>query len=292
MKFKVQFLTFLITLGLFIYAIVLFPFVIPTDLVELTAEFIMLLACIAIMFYIEQLKSFYRVYWIMLIGASLSYIGFFLDFAEELFDERVFQVSSIEDSLQTVGFVTLCIGILYWLALHKSLIAELKLNAETDHLTGLLNRRAFYQIMDRKRKLQPDFLSAFLLMDIDHFKSVNDTYGHAFGDEVLEVTSKSLKAKVRSSDVLIRWGGEEFLLYLDNCSKERSVEIAEELRKQVEQLSFDYQGQQVNCTISIGVYNTTCNKRLEDNINCADQALYKAKHGGRNCVVIYNAGNT
>lgn len=288
MKFKPQIIALLITLVMFIIAALLLPVLPPPITLELISEVIMLLVCFFIMLHIEYLKKHPKVYWILLTGAMLSYFGFFLDLAEEFFDETIYDISDIEDIVQTTGFVTLFLGIQYWVSLHTRLMNKLKVVADSDHLTGLLNRRAFYHIMSRKGELRQLKQGAFLILDLDHFKQVNDTYGHACGDHVIKMTAHALQTKVRAGDLLVRWGGEEFLLFLANCNEQHALEVASKLQQHVEQLSYDFEGVLLEVTVSIGVYHAKDTQYLEESISYADEALYKAKANGRNCVVVYH----
>lgn len=261
----------------------------PTDTVEFIAEFTMLLACLAVMYYIRQLRPYPDVYWLMLSGSAFYYIYAFMDILEEFFINSTVGITNIDDYIQTIGFVLLCVGIHNWIVLHRSFIQKLELKAETDHLTGLFNRHAFFKRMNPKSKQEEGIQGAFLIMDIDHFKAVNDTYGHTLGDVVLQGVAQELKSHIRANDILARWGGEEFLLYLNDVMNEEALVTAESLRKFIEQLVFQYEGESVQCTISIGIYNVNSSIRLDTAIDRADKALYKAKSKGRNCVVV-NSG--
>jgi len=169
-----------------------------------------------------------------------------------------------------------------------------------DQLTGLFNRRYFYEqaelaLANSKRYGQPLCL---LVLDLDHFKQVNDQYGHGVGDEVLIKTSSVLQEQIRDSDVLVRYGGEEFVIIFSNTSCDNGVKFAERIRKKVEALK--WQDSEYIQTVSIGLYclsGECCLQAENDEINIdklvnfADTALYRAKKEGRNQVVIYN-GNT
>lgn len=132
----------------------------------------------------------------------------------------------------------------------------------------------------------------FMLLDLDWFKSVNDTYGHAAGDKLLEQFSQLLRATLRESDYLVRWGGEEFLIVIRFCNREEVTELAERLRQKVEAFSFDLGGgRRVSKTCSIGMAaypfypSAPAALTWEQVVDTADRALYVAKHRGRNCWV-------
>lgn len=165
---------------------------------------------------------------------------------------------------------------------------KLKLIASTDKLTKLLNRNKFYEItnneIDRAKRYKRPL--SVVMFDIDHFKRINDTFGHNIGDYVLKTLSKIIKENIRKQDWAFRWGGEEFIVLLPETDIDGAYIAAEKLREAVEEYIFDKVGR---VTISLGVatYNEEIDKNnIESFINRVDEALYKAKESGRNKVVI------
>jgi diguanylate cyclase (GGDEF)-like protein len=155
--------------------------------------------------------------------------------------------------------------------------------AKTDHLTGLLNRigirDVLYDGLTHWKKNQTPF--SMILIDLDHFKQVNDTYGHDVGDEILKNASNAFKNIVRKTDSLARWGGEEFILLCPGTNRVQAVAAAESLRKRLEAEPLFHE---IKITASFGV--ATMNQPDLDHLfRSADEALYKAKKRGRNCVV-------
>lgn len=158
-----------------------------------------------------------------------------------------------------------------------------KTRAMTDPLTALPNRRAFERGIAGLRP--DDRTAALLLIDLDHFKVVNDTHGHAAGDYVLQQVSMILRANMRNRDLLSRLGGEELAVLVPDATMAEAQAIAERLRRAIETLSIDWEGQTIAITASFGVavaYGTTPSNEL---FVQADAALYAAKRGGRNRVV-------
>jgi len=161
-----------------------------------------------------------------------------------------------------------------------------------DPLTGLFNRRYLETIIptliaSAKRRNEK---IGFLMIDMDYFKKVNDTYGHKAGDMVLQTLGEILKNSIRKSDIAIRYGGEEFLIILQNIkSPQDALKVAEKIRKTVEKTKIHIKNQELSKTVSIGIsiFPLHCNKAWEC-IKNADIALYKAKHSGRNRVVLFN----
>lgn len=123
-----------------------------------------------------------------------------------------------------------------------------------------------------------------MLIDLDHFKNVNDAYGHAAGDEVLRVTGQRLRACVRPADAVGRYGGEEFIVVMTSARREDVAAVAERIRVSVSNEPIMFDGNSINWTCSVGYTIGTTDDPLEMLINCADQALYQAKSDGRNCI--------
>lgn len=171
----------------------------------------------------------------------------------------------------------------------KRLENALKKQARTDGLTGLSNRRYFVEAVENEliRNKRYPKECAFLMLDIDHFKMVNDNFGHAIGDIALKKIADVFIETVRKTDILGRIGGEEFGILLVETNFENAIEIAERLRINVENIKlFDDKGVQVNLTISIGITKYTRERNsIEELMISSDRALYKAKNEGRNRVV-------
>lgn len=181
--------------------------------------------------------------------------------------------------------VTLIVIWLTSLSLHRyqSRIEEM---ASTDKLTGLLNRHAFAILIDKLmagHRRQPRPIT-FLLADVDHFKTINDRFGHRAGDEVLTGISALLRSNLRAVDFAVRWGGEEFLVVLQDCPPAEGWLVAEKLRQAIADARFSSVDPALQVTISIGVSEFNGEESPDQAINRADQALYAAKGGGRNRV--------
>jgi diguanylate cyclase (GGDEF)-like protein len=174
---------------------------------------------------------------------------------------------------------------LIWLAvcLHRR---DLQLLAQTDSLTGLLNRRAFEEILSRemRRSAYTKALIAVLMLDVDHFKEVNDSLGHHAGDEVLRRVSATLHDGMRPSDVLARYGGEEFVMLLRDATEAQAEEVAWRLSEEIAGLRDLPGGTRV--TVSIGAAASHPGDSVEHLLRRCDDALYCSKRGGRNLVTV------
>lgn len=162
---------------------------------------------------------------------------------------------------------------------------ELENQAMTDSLTGLYNRHAFYDLAVKEihRANRHHIRIGLIIGDIDHFKKVNDNYGHLAGDAVLKNIACQLVHSVRYEDVVCRYGGEEFMLLVPQVGKDELMAICEKLRLNIEGLQTSYDGDHIACTMSFGatIITDQCHN-LNDAIATADIALYEAKDHGRN----------
>ncbi len=165
---------------------------------------------------------------------------------------------------------------------------KLELLATRDFLTGLSNRRDFLNRADQEEKRFKRINRSFalILIDIDHFKRVNDTYGHACGDKVLTSVARCLEKALRAQDILARWGGEEFICLLPETGVDGANCAAEKIRNDMESLGHNCIEVDVSITVTLGVcvYDGSCT--ITESIRRADDALYKGKHRGRNQVVL------
>lgn len=164
--------------------------------------------------------------------------------------------------------------------------------ARIDYLTGLLNRRAFMERLEAEinRSHREALGLGIVILDIDHFKEVNDRYGHQAGDQVLQEAARCLQSTCRRYDFAGRYGGEEFIIALPGAGKEQTVQIAERVRQTISQCItyLPQQNAQVSITASLGVAFLKSGEIFTSDqlISAADTALYMAKNGGRNQVVV------
>lgn len=191
-------------------------------------------------------------------------------------------------SRQEVGQRLIVVGIAEDITEKKQLEGELQRLATTDVLTQSSNRRHFFECAQREfeqARLQ-DLPLAFLLLDIDDFKRVNDTYGHQEGDQVLQRIAESGRSALRRGDVFGRIGGEEFAAVLPGCTPDMAKQIAERLQREIQRLSFQCNNQAFGITISQGLTNLRDDDLgLEVLYARADAAMYQAKRQGKNQIV-------
>jgi diguanylate cyclase (GGDEF)-like protein len=167
-------------------------------------------------------------------------------------------------------------------------------SALRDELTGYGNKRALDASLHREAELATRHGTplSVLMLDIDHFKHVNDTYGHLAGDSVLKDLAATIKKWSRGSDLCFRYGGEEFLLILDDTDTNQALKIAERIRENVERHTYLYKGKIIPVTVSIGTSTFKHSETLESFKDRADKALYQAKSNGRNQAVSSELNST
>jgi diguanylate cyclase len=170
----------------------------------------------------------------------------------------------------------------------RARLGKLETEVVKDPLTGLLNRRGLDQAVERLRSAGMDLASSTVLMvDLDHFKRVNDSYGHLFGDQVLCATAKVLSGVIKGRDVAARFGGEEFVVLLPDTPESGAVTLAEQFRDAFSRAKVRRTGSDKvidKLTVSIGVACPQAGESLDATLDRADAALYRAKNDGRNCV--------
>mgnify|MGYP003736086907 CR=1 FL=1 len=195
-------------------------------------------------------------------------------------------------SLKVGGlFVWIAFALLFLLRIASDLLSELNARSVTDSLSGILNRRGFFDTAGSLvRDATPGLPVSVFLIDIDHFKKVNDTYGHQVGDQVIRNVAKALHANAPEAAVIGRLGGEEFAVVLPNTDRGAAMAFAEALRMNLERQGHAGVSADHPVTVSIGLAQGT-GHTLDELLHDADMALYKAKSGGRNRVAV-NGGET
>lgn len=166
--------------------------------------------------------------------------------------------------------------------------------SNTDHLTGLFNRRFLMETLDKEvqRARRKDGQVALLLLDIDHFKRVNDTHGHLQGDVVLQKVALHIQKELRSYDTAARYGGEEFVAVLPDTSLKEAFNVADRIRLSVQGMRFagSLANEQVTVSLGVALFPSPCFDDIDGLLRAADEALYQAKERGRNRVIISDPG--
>ena len=193
----------------------------------------------------------------------------------KLDDEKGFDEAEDVKRLSIAAFIC---GI----ALESDIFLE---ESQRDKLTGLKNRFGFYSDYKNKLKNFQENISSLIICDIDHFKKVNDTYGHNGGDAILTSVAKIFLQEISGIGNVYRWGGEEFVIVLDDKNISAAAQVAESLRRNVENSVCHFEDQDIKVTMSFGCAEIDMKVSIEESIKVADERLYLAKNSGRNLVV-------
>ena len=238
---------------------------------------------------------------IMPVWLALALFAGLIDVTLTLFAGNRYSVGWYAARVSSTVSATILLAVLLW-EINRLYLDVRRRNEQLyeltmqDGLTGVYNRRFLDQQLQQEwllaaRKRHP---LAVLLLDIDHFKTFNDTYGHLAGDVCLrEVASLIAKQIARPADFIARYGGEEFVIVLPDTDSKGAVQVAEKLRQQLAAMTINYQQQQLLITVSIGVsVSHPGQQSIAELLREADEALYQAKSNGRNCVVLATAAAT
>lgn len=218
----------------------------------------------------------------VLAAAELAMLGFYAMTGEAM---PVHQPMLVGILASVIVLPVICHSVLH-AERNRAVIARLSSLAETDALSGLLNRAGFFTALERlSGRLRPDeSAGAVLYVDADHFKSINDRYGHQVGDRALATVGAALRSRTRVTDICGRLGGEEFAVLLRGANLEQAHQIAERIRAGVEEDGGALSVPGLSLTVSIGLALHEPGQPIDECIRAADQRLYEAKAAGRNRV--------
>lgn len=223
---------------------------------------------------------------VILIACCYLYMGY-LSYSNGLFAAETFTMLMAKFSpFLLVAYVT---SMLAADILHAK--QRITLLSKTDDLTGLLNMRAFNNILEREIARVIRYAQPFtvIMIDVDGLKSVNDRYGHTVGSRLIKMIAHSIGQSVRSTDVLARYGGDEFIILMTHTSTEHAQVAAERIRTAIHNTAFDTKGNRISTTVSVGIASyPECVEEPAEVLEKADIALYKSKQSGRNRVTYYD----
>lgn len=230
------------------------------------------------------LKHMVPIYAVVMIGVEAMVVALYWSFGE----------SRVLRELAISGFIATVVGlpVIAYVSVQKERLAamgrRLAALSQVDQMTGLLNRQTFLERLNLYLFSLPNGRSGgvFAYIDADYFKSLNDRYGHAFGDEVICLLADRIRADTREGDLCARLGGEEFGIFIKGASLDEAASIAERLRKEIVQVSDELGVAGLSLSISIGLAAHRPGTDATATMQEADRSLYAAKKGGRNAVVI------
>ncbi len=178
----------------------------------------------------------------------------------------------------------------------KQYLDKLKVMATKDGLTGLYNHALLMELLEKEfaRNERSEIATTFVMIDVDHFKKINDKYGHLAGDNVLKQLAQLLVESVRVVDIVGRYGGEEFGIIIRESDETMAYEVCERIRQSVEEFDFSLKNDKIHITISMGIYHKPYEEKIDfmEVVRRADKTLYKAKNSGRNRVEIFKKQNS
>lgn len=241
------------------------------------------------LFIVQKIIETRDVYYYLLSGFTFVYISLFMSTMGMIYVYPASVTDIIEDLFRLVGFGFVIVAIIKWITHDEQIKKKLVELASVDDLTGVMNRRVF------DIELKRDFANAsrynedlsLVTIDLDSFKSINDRYGHFFGDLVLKVFTKEVSSLIRKGDLLARWGGDEFCLLLPKTNGVGALMVAEKIRLAVKNIQVKTDSEPIYFTVSLGV--TSYRKDDKDSMlmmERADKALYEAKKAGRDRSVL------
>ncbi len=250
----------------------------------LSKGLITLLALIS-WFIIQDIRELERIFTFSVIGFTVLFISLLTDLLGEFLEQPDYITTVVGDLFPIVGFVLVFIAVSKWIVHNNQMTDTLQRFATTDDLTGAYNRRQFGEVIKYEihRAVRYADTLSLIMFDLDHFKRINDTYGHNAGDEVLKTVADIVKDNIRVTDTFARVGGEEFTVLAPATGLEGAKVVADKLRKSIESHAFETVG---TVTASLGVAEFERDEAIDALIKRADNALYEAKKHGRNRVVI------
>lgn len=255
------------------------------DYIDMTIEGLLFLASFILFCFFQRFHGPYRIYSNITIGLILTAFYHVSDMLDEVRVYPRFIGYVVDDATHLISLVFVIVGVYRWLSHNDKMLKDLKSLATTDGLTGAYNRQQIDKILEDQRAgaLRYSRDLTVVLLDIDKFKAINDTYGHPVGDLVLKEMTQLIKGFIRETDYLGRYGGEEFLLILPETKLGAAQGVADKLREKIEHYDF---AQVHQVTSSFGVASLKEKESLTDLVHRADQALYESKSKGRNLVSI------
>ena len=238
---------------------------------------------------IQKMVDIKEVYYYLVAGFVFIYISLFITTTETIYVYPVAITDVMEDLFRLVGFGFVVVGIIKWIKYDEDIKRQLVSLASIDDLTGVMNRRVF------DAEFRRDFANtdrsgnelSLIMMDIDNYKVINDTYGHFIGDLVLKIFTKEITSLLRKGDLFSRWGGDEFSILLPQTSVTNAQIVVEKIRVAIKNLHIETDHDPVNFTVSFGISGyRNGDTDITEMIERADNALYEAKETGRDrCVV-------
>lgn len=237
---------------------------------------------------IQKIINIREVYLYLQGGFTFIYISLLISTADKVYVLPSDITDIAEDLFRLVGFGFITVGIIKWIKFDDEVKHRLVELASVDGLTNIMNRRIFDIEFRREFANAKRYGRSLSLisLDLDHFKKINDRYGHFLGDMVLKSFTREVSASLRAGDIFSRWGGDEFSIVLPQSDREGAMKVAEKIRALVHQITVKTDEGEIHFTVSLGVTEIRADEKdASEMIERADKALYEAKKEGRDRTV-------
>lgn len=228
----------------------------------------------------QNFKGPLKIYYILSAGFSITFLSYVIDVLDEFYQLPIFVQ---DDVIHFISLIFISVGVYLWIRHNNQIMHALQQRACTDALTGAANRQKLECDIEQMRNRVLRYGNSFsmVIFDIDHFKNVNDTFGHTAGDSVLIELTQIVQEQIRDVDFLYRYGGEEFVILLSDTDLAGATAAAEKIRQSIEAHTFRYVD---SLTASFGASQYSPDESAEKFIKRADENLYHVKKSGRNGV--------
>jgi len=265
-----------------------FPFVYKVDFYNIFFKSVITVILFCLLIKLQKVKHNPDLHKYLVSGFFFLFITILTSTLDEIFIQPWLLNALFKDVGQVVGFILVFSGINKWIIQNSDQSFKLKKLSETDELTNLYTRRHFNDLLSNVLSTQHIAKESFsiLLINIDNFKLINEKYSQAGGDVVLKRLANKLTDCVRKTDTIARWGGEEFIILLNNSNDVIAKQVAEIIRTNSELLCVEYNQDIINITVSIGATTYQNEVKSSELINRAEQCLSEAKKSGKNKVLI------
>ena len=251
---------------------------------DLVTQGVTVLISLAGVFIVQRIRSHERTYPFLMSGFSFLYASLLTTYLSELFHQPMWMVSIVGHGFEAVAYLLIVIGLLRWVSYDQKAREQIYEYATTDSLTGVFNRRHFEDVLttevERAKRYKTPL--ALVTLNLDHFKKVNDAYGHGVGDEVLRGVARLVKKMIRGADTLARVGGDEFQILAPATDLGDALGFADKLRTAIEDTHFERAG---FITASFGVAELDPEEDSAGLLQRTEKALHGSKEGGRNRLV-------
>ena len=291
MRFQVPIAVVVALLGYASLHAIYFSVANSVDVFSLVSEAGIAAALVILLFLSASVKETEGIVWLFLVGLSIMALAALTDLLGEVFVQPKLLTTFAEDVAMLLGIIFVVEGAYKWLKYNERMQKLLREKSGIDETTGLLNRKSLFQkaYMEMEHSRRNGTELALIVIDIDHFKNLNDKYGHHYADDIMAEVSHRMEDVIRRNDVLCRWSEDKFVLLVPECDSNTSGQIAEKIRAVIDTSSMLAEEKDIHVTVSLGVARLHKeDASIESVIDRADHALDHSKVTG-NCISLEQA---